>query len=266
MKKFLFAILHFMGLPFVAFAFAVGILGLKGKAKKYQKMGEAYLPVDRYRAVYKLCKKALYIKHVKVETKGFDRIPKKPVLFIINHKSQIDPILLIKILFEQSGLPYFSIVSKIENTDSKVVNAAMQLIDTIYVERGNLRQQYEAFEEQIRAVNAGRSVVIFAEGTRIYQHDIGEMKPAAFKVSQKTYIPIVPIVIYGSSGLWDKNKQYKNRDRKIYVELLDVVNHHTFVNMKDEYISEQIRNIIASRYNEMHKLAQEHKPIFLERD
>jgi hypothetical protein len=32
--------------------------------------------------------------------------------------------------------------------------------------------------------------------------------------------------------------------------------------MKDEYVSEWIRNAIASRYNEMHKLSQEHKPIF----
>jgi 1-acyl-sn-glycerol-3-phosphate acyltransferase len=262
MKKFLFNFLHFLGLPFVLLAFAIGLLGLKGKAKKYQKMGESYLAVDRYRVVYKLCKKVLYIKHVKVENKGFDKIPKKPVLFILNHKSQIDPIVLVRILFEQAGLPYFSIVSKIENTNSKIVNAAMRLIDTIYVDRGNLRQQYEAYEEQINAINAGRSVIIFAEGTRIYQHEIAEMKPGAFKVAQKTYIPIVPIVIYGSSGLMDSNKQYKNKKKRIYVEALDVVNHHTFVNTKDEYMSEQIRSMIAARYNEMHKLSQENQPIF----
>jgi 1-acyl-sn-glycerol-3-phosphate acyltransferase len=263
MKKFLLAILHFLGLPFVLLAFFLGLSRLKSKAKKYQKMGEAYLAVDRYRTVYKLCKKALYIKHVKVESKGFNKIPKKPVLFVLNHKSQIDPIVLIKILFEQAGLPYFSMVSKIENTNSKIVNAAMQLIDTIYVDRGNLRQQYEAYEEQIRSVNAGRSIIVFAEGTRIYTHEIGEMKPAAFKVSQKTYIPIVPIVIYGSNGLMDRNKQNRDRRKRIYVEVLDVINHHTFVNMKDVYVSEQIRHKIATRYQEMHKLAQEHKPIFL---
>jgi 1-acyl-sn-glycerol-3-phosphate acyltransferase len=262
MKKFFFNVLHFLGLPFVFLAFGLGILRIKGKAKKYQKMGESYLAVDRYRTVYKLCKKALYIKHVKVEHKGFDNIPKKPVLFIINHKSQIDPIAIIKILFEQAGLPYFSMVSKIENTNSKIVNAAMQLIDTIYVDRGNLRQQYEAYEEQIKAVNAGRSVVVFPEGTRIYQHEIAEMKSAAFKIAQKTYIPIVPIVIYGSSGLMDTNKQFKNKDKHVYVEALDVINHHTFVNIKDEFVGEQIRNVIATRYNEMHKLSQEHKPIF----
>jgi 1-acyl-sn-glycerol-3-phosphate acyltransferase len=238
MKKFAFGILHFLGLPFVCLAFIIGILRLKGKAKRYQKMGDAYLPVDRYRTVYKLCKKLLYIKHIKIEIKDFDKIPKKPVLFVLNHKSQIDPIVLIKVLFEQAGLPYFSMVSKIENTNSKIVNAAMQLIDTIYVDRGNLRQQFEAYEEQIRTINAGRSIVIFAEGTRIYQHEIGEMKSAAFKVSQKTYIPIIPIVIYGSSGLMDSNKQYKNHNKKIYIEVLDVINHHTFVNMKDEYVSE----------------------------
>ncbi|MDR1235223.1 MAG: 1-acyl-sn-glycerol-3-phosphate acyltransferase [Mycoplasmataceae bacterium] len=262
MKKFLFNILHFLGLPFVSFALAIGILRLKGKAKKYQRMGEAFLPVDRYRIVYKLCKKLLYVKHIKVETQGFENIPKKPVLFIANHKSQIDPIALIKILFEQEGLPYFSMLSKIENKHSKIVKAAMDLIDTIYIDRGNLRQQFEAFEEQNKVINAGRSVIIFPEGTRTYQHEIAEMKPAAFKVAQKSYIPIVPIVIYGSSGLMDNNKQYRNKQKKVYIEVLDVVNHHSFINTKEEYISEQIRSQIASRYEEMHKLSQENKPIF----
>jgi 1-acyl-sn-glycerol-3-phosphate acyltransferase len=253
-----------MGLPFVCLAFAIGIIRLKGKAKKYQKMGDSYLAVDRYRVVYKLCKKLLFIKHIKVENKDFDKIPKKPVLFIVNHKSQIDPIVLVKILFEQEGLPYFSMVSKIENANSKIVKAAMELINTIYIDRDNLRQQLEAYEEQIRVVTEGRSIIVFPEGTRIYDHKIADMKPAAFKIAKKLYIPIVPIVIYGSSGLMDNNKEHKNKDKCVYVEVLDVINHHTFVNTSEEFISQQIQTNIDNRYQKMHKLSLERKPIFME--
>ncbi|MDR0739447.1 MAG: 1-acyl-sn-glycerol-3-phosphate acyltransferase [Mycoplasmataceae bacterium] len=263
MKKIILNILHFLGLPFVFLSFIIGILRLKSKVKKYQQMGESFLVVDRYKIVYKLCKKLLYIKHIKAESKGFENIPKKPVLFIANHKSQIDPIILIKILFEQEGLPYFSMLSKTENQSSKYVKAAMDLIDTIYVDRGNMRQQYEAFEEEIQTINAGRSVIIFAEGTRIYHHEIAEMKPATIKVAQKSYIPIVPIVIYGSSGLMDHNKEFKNKKKIVYVEVLSIMNHHTFVNVKDQFVSELVRQQIADRYTSMHKSIQENKPVFV---
>ncbi|MDR3330416.1 MAG: 1-acyl-sn-glycerol-3-phosphate acyltransferase [Mycoplasmataceae bacterium] len=262
MKKFFLNILHYLGLPFVGLAFLVAVLGLKGKTKRYLRDGESYLSVDRYKAVYKICKKFLYIKHIKVESKGFDMIPKKPVLFIINHKSGIDPIAMIKILFEQEGLPYFSFVSKIENKQSKVVKAAMDLIDTIYLDRDNLRQQFEAFENQIKSINAGRSVVIFPEGTRIYEHEIREIKAGALKTAHKTYVPIVPIVIYGSSGLIDSNKDFIDKNRKVYVEVLGVMNPTSFVTTKEEYTSEQIRQNIEKRYKEIQKLVQEKKQVF----
>jgi 1-acyl-sn-glycerol-3-phosphate acyltransferase len=262
MKKFFLSILHYLGLPFIGLAFLVGVASLGKKTKRYQRDGDAYLAVDRYKAVYKLCKKFLYIKHIKVESKGFDLIPKKPVLFIINHKSAIDPVVLMKILFEHEGLPYYNFISKIENKESKVIRRATQLIDTIYVDRGNLRQQYEAYQDEIKAINAGRSVVVFGEGTRIYEHEIKEFKAAALRVAHKAYVPIVPIVIYGSSGLVDTNRQYVDKNRKVYVEVLDVMNPTSFITTKEEFTSEKIRQHIDSRYKEIQKLVQEKKKVF----
>lgn len=262
MKKFFLSILHYLGLPFVGLAFLIGVAMLGKKTKHYQRDGESYLAVDRYKVVYKLCKKFLYIRNIKVESKGFGIVPKKPVLFIINHKSAIDPVVMMRILFEQEGLPYYSFVSKVENKESKVIKRAMQLMDTIYIDRDNIRQQYEAYEDEIKAINAGRSVIIFAEGTRIYEHEIKEYKAAALRVAHKTYVPIVPIVMYGSSGLVDSNKQYIDKNRKVYVEVLDVINPTSFITTKEEFTSERIRQSVSNRYKEIQKLVQEKKQVF----
>jgi 1-acyl-sn-glycerol-3-phosphate acyltransferase len=251
-----------LGLPFVLLSLGLAVLRLPKKARKYKRDRDAYFAVDRYKCVYRVIKKLLYVKHVKVEVKGLKNVPKKPVLFIANHKSQLDAIVLIKALFEHEGLPYFSLLAKQELKKRKYVCAAMELIDTIFIDRDNIRSNFEAFENQKKAMQDGRSVIIFPEGHRYYSDQFGEFKVASLKVVYQNYAPVVPLVIYGTSGLLDKDKSNVNHKKHVYIEVLDMIKHNDFAITKDEQVVNKLQSSMQQKYNELKKLAQEKKPVF----
>jgi len=189
----------------------------------------------------------LFITGIKCEQENLNLVPKKPVLYVCNHKSQSDIVGLIKILFEQQGLSYFSFVAKKELTKSKIVHDAMDLIDTVYLERDNLRQQYEAFNQQNELVKQGHSIVIFPEGTRVYQHEFLDFHAGALKAAYQNFIPIVPVTIYGSSGLlFDKNsrKEFKNKDKKIYFAFHKALQPSEFVITNEQYKAQQLHDMM----------------------
>ncbi|MDR0985751.1 MAG: 1-acyl-sn-glycerol-3-phosphate acyltransferase [Mycoplasmataceae bacterium] len=255
---------HYLGLPFVCLAFLFGLLSVKKAAKKYLRDKNSILTVDRYKKVYKLCKKYLFIKHIKVDSHGFNNIPKKPVLYICNHKSALDPVFFIKTLFEQQGLSYFCFIAKNElKNGNKFIKAAMDLIDTIYIERGNLRQEFEVFQQQLSAVQDGKSIVIFPEGTRSFVDKFNPFKAASLKVAFKSYIPIVSVSMYGSSGLSKhEDKTNKDKHKHIYLKAIEVLNPSSFITSKEEYICEQLQTKIQHQYDAIKKLVELKKQVF----
>jgi 1-acyl-sn-glycerol-3-phosphate acyltransferase len=178
-------------------------------------------------------------------------LPNVPLIYIVNHKSNLDAVAMIKIIQGHDRLSKFCFVAKNEIKQSKLVSSALSLIDTIFIDRNNPRSVYEAYDRQIQAVNDNRSVVIFVEGHRFFNDEFGEFKSAAFKVAYQTYKPIVPIVIYGSSGLMDKNKENINKKRTIHIHALDILKHDDYATRKEVYLAQHLKMIMQDAYNQM---------------
>jgi 1-acyl-sn-glycerol-3-phosphate acyltransferase len=211
-----------------------------------------YQDEGRYKHIYKIVKKVLFVKHIKVHYENTDLIPKKPCLFVLNHKSNIDPFVIIKVLMEQKGLSYFSIIAKQELKKRKRVSAVMELIDSIFINREDLRSVYEGFEQQKRAISdKGKSIVLFIEGHRYFNDEFGEFKSTALKIAYQTYIPIVPIVMYGTSGLMDKNKSNINKHKHIKVKALEPLKPNQFITSSNEFISEKLKTEMQRVYFEL---------------
>jgi 1-acyl-sn-glycerol-3-phosphate acyltransferase len=75
-------------------------------------------------------------------------------------------------------------------------------------------------------------------------------------------IPIVPIAIYGSSGLLDSNKKYRNRRREIWFKILKPLGIFEFSHNSSVWISENLRERIAIAYHRMHENDVNHKEVF----
>lgn len=199
-------IARFFALPWAYIGLGFRLLNAKIAAKNYRKTPDYYTADERYTKVNRLVKLYLYCKGIKVQKLGRPNIPAKPMLYVANHKSNYDPLVMLRVLMEYPQLPKFVFVAKKELQTSKV-GCVLDLIDTIYLDRANPRDALKCLDEQIKHIKQYKhNVVIFPEGTRIGGDDFGTFQKGAFKAAYKTWCEIQPVVIYNTDGQKDSSK------------------------------------------------------------
>jgi 1-acyl-sn-glycerol-3-phosphate acyltransferase len=187
----------------------------------------------------KTAKRVLYLKRVQVEAIDSERLLKSPMLIIANHKSNCDSIAIFKILYTFRTTKcenfQFLFVAKQELTKRRLIYKVLNLADVVYIDRSNLRQQLNVYNHELKAVKEEKkSVLIFIEGTRVPGDAFGEFHTGVLRLAYDAMIPIVPAVIYGSSGLMDSNKTNINHDRKVIIKFLKPLNPYDFMHNHTE--------------------------------
>lgn len=121
--------------------------------------------------------------------KGKRNIPKGKAIFIGNHTSNADPIIVEMSAWKEK----FYLVKK-ELYKNKFSSWFWSHMNTIPVDRGNT--DLNAIKSSLRVLNKGKSLVIFPEGTRNKtEEELGEIKAGAVMLAIKSKSPIVPIWI-----------------------------------------------------------------------
>jgi putative phosphoserine phosphatase/1-acylglycerol-3-phosphate O-acyltransferase len=130
--------------------------------------------------------------HVTVE--GEEHLwSKRPAVFIFNHQSGVDPLLICKLLRRD-----FVSISKQEVRGIPVLGQLFELAGTIFIDRFNHAEAIKALEPAIEALGRGLSIAIAPEGTRSLGPRVGRFKKGAFRMAMAGGVPIVPIVIHNS--------------------------------------------------------------------
>ncbi len=138
----------------------------------------------------------------RVEVSGLENLPRKQgALYVSNHQGAFDIPLLIGFIPVPKGF-----VSKKENFRLPIVSTWMRLLGCIVIDRGDLRQSVGAIARGVRDLKAGRSLVIFPEGTRSKSGELQRFKEGSFKLATRSGAPIVPLTIDGSYRLLEGNR------------------------------------------------------------
>lgn len=121
--------------------------------------------------------------------KGKNNIPKGRAIFICNHTSNVDPILI-----ELSSWKEKYYLAKKELFKNKFVGGFLKRINTIPIERG--KTDIGAIKNSLRILNNEKGLVIFPEGTRNKNGESeGSIKVGAAMFAIKSKSPIVPVWI-----------------------------------------------------------------------
>jgi putative phosphoserine phosphatase / 1-acylglycerol-3-phosphate O-acyltransferase len=113
----------------------------------------------------------------------------RPAVFIFNHQSAVDMLLLCKLLRRD-----FIGVAKKEVKRNPLLGPIFTLAGSVFVDRGNHQQAVRALEPAIDALHRGLSIAIAPEGTRSPTPRIGRFKKGAFRLAMAAKVPIVAIV------------------------------------------------------------------------
>ncbi len=127
---------------------------------------------------------------MRLVVKGEENIWKsRPAVFIFNHQSNVDLLILAKLLRKNA----VGIAKK--ELQYTPLGPVFKAAGMIFIDRSNKEKAIEAMKPAVEALKNGTSIGLAPEGTRSYDYTLGKFKKGAFHLAMQAKVPIVPIVI-----------------------------------------------------------------------
>jgi 1-acyl-sn-glycerol-3-phosphate acyltransferase len=142
---------------------------------------------------------ANYIKkYANIKVNGIEKIDnvRRPRVFVCNHLSNSDGLVLSKILMEKSN-PYF--VAGVKLSDDPITKLGIQIVKNIPIRPSSADK--EAITNVVKALKSGEDVLIFPEGTRSRTGGLIEGKKGILLFARMAKAEIIPIGMAGTDKL-----------------------------------------------------------------
>ncbi|MCG8311619.1 MAG: 1-acyl-sn-glycerol-3-phosphate acyltransferase [Pseudomonadales bacterium] len=127
---------------------------------------------------------------IKFEIKGSIVDQDRPCVFVFNHQSGLDPIILCHLIRKD-----VIALAKIELKNNPIIGPLLWFGETIFVDRIDPKKKQQIYAPAVAALKNGRSIAIAPEGKRVNHAAIGTFKHGAFKIAAQAGVPVIPIVI-----------------------------------------------------------------------
>lgn len=182
----------------------------------------------------------LKIAGVKVTELGRENIPEGPVLYVGNHRSIFDVLILYVRCKRLTG---FVAKDSIEKVPS--LRVWMRYLYCLFLKRDDLKQGMQVILKAIEYVKQGISICIFPEGTRNKGEELTILpfKEGSFKIALKTGCPIVPVSLNRTAAIFE-NQFPKIRKTHVILEYGQPIYPNELEREEQKHIGETCREII----------------------
>ncbi len=109
-------------------------------------------------------------------------------LFVMNHRSMLD--IFVNLAFLEAN-----IVSRADLSGWPVIGLAARRVGTLFVDRSSKRSGAAVISAMTAAVEKGRGVMVYPEGTTFSGDDVRPFRGGAFVAAERTGAEIVPVGI-----------------------------------------------------------------------
>jgi 1-acyl-sn-glycerol-3-phosphate acyltransferase len=153
-----------------------------------------------FRVGFWITRTGLPLVGIRVVLAGMERLPRGASIVMANHSSNLDPPALIPVLPGQVAIYLKESLMRIP-----VLGYAMRLAGFIPVRRdGTVESAMAASAAAVQALEQGRCLVIFPEGTRSRDGSLLPFKKGPFFLAMESGAPVVPVSIAGATRLLPK--------------------------------------------------------------
>lgn len=137
-------------------------------------------------------------KYARINIHGIDNIEKakKPRIFVCNHLSNSDGLVLSRVLKEKSD-PYF--VAGVKLSDDPITQLGTKIVKNIPIKPSSADK--EAITRVVKALKEGNDVLIFPEGTRSRTGGLIQGKKGILLFARMAKAEIIPIGMSGTDVL-----------------------------------------------------------------
>jgi len=164
-----------------------------------------------YRIAQGWARSILVVTGNKVTVSGRENIPRKGgVCFVSNHDGFFDIVLLLAYCSRPIGM-----IAKKELGYIPILNLWIYMIGGFFIDRGNIRKAIRTINRGVKRIKSGGGMIIFPEGSRSKGQGLLPFHPGSLKLATMAKAPIVPIALYGSYEVFEKNYRVKKTTLKI---------------------------------------------------
>lgn len=197
-------------------------------------------------------KTILWVAGIKVQTRGLENLdPDRPFVFVCNHQSNFD----ILVLF--SALPVqFRWIAKAELFKIPLFGQSMRGAGYISIDRRDRKKAIQSLRQAAERIRSGVSVMIFPEGTRSPDGDIGEFKKGGFILAYDAGVPIIPIVLNGTWSIMSKDS-IRIKPDNVTLSVLPAVNVAEYSKAEKSKLIEDVRENILNEFESNKRLNEE---------
>lgn len=160
-----------------------------------------FLPASWSHSISKVIIQRCLHQYARIHATGSEHLInlQTPVIFICNHLSNSDALVLDKVLKQIN--PTFVAGEKLSN--NSVTGLGLNVVKTTTIKPNTADK--EGLTNMIKLIKQGESLVIFPEGTRSRTGSLIEAKKGVLLVARMTGAPIVPIGLHGTEKLLPVN-------------------------------------------------------------
>lgn len=189
------------------------------------------------------------ILQVRIHAEGLEKCPKDGrFLLVCNHIFIADPGILLH-CFRDRQLAF---ISKKENRSLFVVGKIMHAMLCQCLDRENDRAALKTILECIRIIKEDEaSIAVFPEGGTNRDNHLYPFRPGAFKIAQKTKVPIVVCTLEGTRDILRNGLRLKHTDVRLH--LVDVIPPEQFAGMKTPEIAAQVWEMMRQDLSEAYQ-------------
>lgn len=162
--------------------------------------------------VYWVFKWELFQAGAKIEVEGVENIPEGAVLFVPNHRSYFDILILHTTSTKRPGF-----VAKMEMKKLPLLSWWMEDICCLFLDRHDIKSGIQMIKDGAECIKNGQSMVICPEGTRNQNKEMLPFKEGSLKIAEKADCPVVPVTIMNSDQLLEVRPGFDIRKAKVKV-------------------------------------------------
>lgn len=135
---------------------------------------------------------------VRVVVHGEENLPPGGAVCICNHVSWFD------VFAMAATLPRATFVAKMELRSIPVFGSAAEAAGIVFIDRENRKSAFDSYKLAAAAVQQGKRIIVFPEGTRGLDYRLRQFKKGPFVLAITAEAPLVPTVVHGAMEVMGK--------------------------------------------------------------
>lgn len=173
-----------------------------------------------------------------------------PCIFIANHQSMVDVWVMLTLV-----PPNTRFVAKQELFRIPVFGWVLARSGCIAIDRGRRSVAIRSLRQAGERIRAGRSVVLYPEGSRSRDGRLGPFKKGAFHLALQAGVPVVPVAITGSFEVLAP-RSWRVRPGPVDVFLEPPVDVRPFQPDDHDGLRGSVRRIIGRHFGDPHSAGE----------